>query len=39
MKLQIEAFNMEVYQTNITMKTRMDEARLSKHLLKLIEKI
>jgi LPPG:FO 2-phospho-L-lactate transferase len=39
MKLQIEAFNMQVYQTNITMKTRMDEVRLSKHLLKLIEKI
>ena len=39
MKLQIEAFNMQVYQTNIIMKTRMDEVRLSKYLLKLIEKI
>ncbi len=38
MKLQIEAFDMQVYETNITMKTRRDEVRLGKYLLKLIEK-
>ncbi len=38
MKLQIEALNMHVYETNITMKTRRDEVRLGKHILKLMEK-
>ena len=38
MKLQIEALNMHVYETNITMKTRRDEVRLGKDILKLVEK-
>jgi LPPG:FO 2-phospho-L-lactate transferase len=38
MKLQIEALDMQVYETNITMKTRRDEVRLGRHLLKLVER-
>jgi LPPG:FO 2-phospho-L-lactate transferase len=38
MKLQIEALNMQVYETNITMKTRRDEVKLGRRLLKLVEK-
>ncbi|MDQ3852867.1 MAG: 2-phospho-L-lactate transferase, partial [Thermoproteota archaeon] len=38
MKLQIEALDMQVYETNITMKTRRDEVRLGRRLLKLVEK-
>ncbi|MDP8888382.1 MAG: 2-phospho-L-lactate transferase [Thermoproteota archaeon] len=38
MKLQIEAFEMQVYETNITMKARRDEVRLGRYLLKLVEK-
>jgi LPPG:FO 2-phospho-L-lactate transferase len=38
MKLRIEALDMQVYETNITMKARRDEVRLGRHLLKLIEK-
>lgn len=38
MKLQIEALDMQVYETNITMKTRRDEVRLGKNLLKLVER-
>ena len=38
MKLQIEALDMQVYETDITMKTKRDEVSLSRHLLRLIEK-
>jgi LPPG:FO 2-phospho-L-lactate transferase len=38
MKLQIEALDMQVYETNITMKARRDEVRLGRYLLKLVEK-
>jgi LPPG:FO 2-phospho-L-lactate transferase len=38
-KSQIEALDMQVYETNITMNTRRDEVRLGRHLLKLIENI
>jgi LPPG:FO 2-phospho-L-lactate transferase len=38
MKPQIEALDMQVYETNITMKTRTDEVRLGRYLLKLVEK-
>jgi LPPG:FO 2-phospho-L-lactate transferase len=38
MKLQIEALDMQVYETKITMKTRTDEVRLGRYLLKLVEK-
>ena len=38
MKIQIEALDMQVYETNITMKTRRDEVRLGKNLLKLVER-
>ncbi len=38
MKLQIEALDMQVYETNVTMKARRDEIRLGRHLLKLVEK-
>jgi LPPG:FO 2-phospho-L-lactate transferase len=38
MKLQIEALDMQVYETNITMKARSDEVRLGRHILKLVEK-
>jgi LPPG:FO 2-phospho-L-lactate transferase len=38
MKLQIEALKMHVYETNIRMKTRRDEVRLGKYILKLMEK-
>ena len=38
MKLQIEALDMQVYETNITMKDRTDEVRLGRHILKLVEK-
>lgn len=38
MKLQIEALDMEVYETNITMKARTDEVRLGRQILKLVEK-
>jgi len=38
MKLQIEALDMKVYETNITMKTRRDEVRLGRRLLKLAER-
>jgi LPPG:FO 2-phospho-L-lactate transferase len=37
MKSQIESLDMEVYETNITMKARRDEVRLGRYLLKLIE--
>lgn len=39
MTLQIEAFDMQVYETNITMNTRRDEVTLGKYLSKLVEKI
>jgi LPPG:FO 2-phospho-L-lactate transferase len=38
MKSQIEALNMQVYETNITMKTKRDEVSLSRRLLRLVEK-
>jgi LPPG:FO 2-phospho-L-lactate transferase len=38
MKLQINALDMQVYETNITMKARTDEVRLGRHILKLVEK-
>ncbi len=38
MKLQIEALDMQVYETNITMNTRRHEVRLGRHLLKVVEK-
>ena len=38
MKSHIEALDMQVYETNITMKTRRDEVRLGKNLLKLVER-
>jgi LPPG:FO 2-phospho-L-lactate transferase len=38
MKSQIEALDMQVYETNITMKTKRDEVSLSKRLLRLVEK-
>jgi LPPG:FO 2-phospho-L-lactate transferase len=38
MKLRIEALDMEVYETNITMKIRRDEVRLGRYLLNLVEK-
>ena len=38
MKLNIEALNMQVYETNITMKSKRDEVNLSRRLLKLVEK-
>lgn len=38
MKLQIEALDMQVYETNITMKTKSDEVSLSRRLLRLVEK-
>jgi LPPG:FO 2-phospho-L-lactate transferase len=38
MKLQIEALDMQVYETNITMKTKRDEVSLSRRLLRLVEK-
>jgi len=38
MKLQIEALDMQVYETNITMKARTDEVRLGRHIVKLVEK-
>jgi LPPG:FO 2-phospho-L-lactate transferase len=38
MKLQIEALDMQVYETNITMKARTDEVRLGRQILKLVEK-
>jgi LPPG:FO 2-phospho-L-lactate transferase len=38
MKLQIEALDMQVHETNITMKARRHEIRLGRHLLKLVEK-
>ena len=38
MKLQIDALDMQVYETNITMKARTDEVRLGRHILKLVEK-
>lgn len=38
MKLQIEALDMEVYETNITMNARTDEVRLGRQILKLVEK-
>jgi LPPG:FO 2-phospho-L-lactate transferase len=37
MKSQIESLDIEVYETNIAMKTRRDEVRLGRYLLKLIE--
>jgi LPPG:FO 2-phospho-L-lactate transferase len=37
MKSQIGAHGMQVYEANITMKTRRDEVRLGRHLLKLVE--
>jgi LPPG:FO 2-phospho-L-lactate transferase len=37
MKSQIESLDIEVYETNITMKARRDEVRLGRYLLKLIE--
>jgi hypothetical protein len=38
MKLQIEALDMQVNETNITMKARSDEVRLGRYILKLAEK-
>ena len=38
MKLQIEALDMQVYETNIMMKARTDEVRLGRQILKLVEK-
>jgi LPPG:FO 2-phospho-L-lactate transferase len=38
MKLQIEGLDMQVYETNITMKARTDEVRLGRQILKLVEK-
>ena len=38
MKSQIEALDMRVYETNITMKTKRDEVSLSRRLLRLVEK-
>jgi LPPG:FO 2-phospho-L-lactate transferase len=38
MKSHIEALDMQVYETNITMKTKRDEVRLGKNLLKLVER-
>ncbi|HZB81094.1 MAG TPA: 2-phospho-L-lactate transferase [Nitrososphaera sp.] len=38
MKSKIKALDMEVYETNITMKVRKDEVRLGRYLLKLIER-
>jgi LPPG:FO 2-phospho-L-lactate transferase len=38
MKLQINALDMQVYETNIMMKARTDEVRLGRHILKLVEK-
>jgi len=38
MKLQIETLDMQVYETNITMKTKRDELSLSRRLLRLVEK-
>jgi 2-phospho-L-lactate transferase/gluconeogenesis factor (CofD/UPF0052 family) len=38
MKSQIEALDMQVYETNITMKTKRDEVSLSRRLLRLVEK-
>jgi LPPG:FO 2-phospho-L-lactate transferase len=37
MKSEIEALDMEVYETNIAMKARRDETRLGRYLLKLIK--
>jgi hypothetical protein len=37
MKSQIESLDMEVYETNITMKARRDEVRLGRQLLKVVE--
>jgi LPPG:FO 2-phospho-L-lactate transferase len=36
--LQIEALGMKVYETNITMKSKRDEVRLARDLLKIVEK-
>jgi LPPG:FO 2-phospho-L-lactate transferase len=38
MKSKIDALDMEVYETNITMKARKDEVRLGRYLLKLIKR-
>ncbi len=38
MKFQIEALDMQVYETNITMKTKRDEVNLSRRLLRLLDK-
>jgi hypothetical protein len=38
MKSQIEALDMRVYETNITMRTKRDEVSLSRRLLRLVEK-
>ncbi len=38
MKSQIERLNMQVYETNITMKARRDELRLGRFLMKMIGK-
>jgi LPPG:FO 2-phospho-L-lactate transferase len=38
MKSQIESLDMQVYETNITMKTKRDEVSLSRRLLRLVEK-
>jgi LPPG:FO 2-phospho-L-lactate transferase len=38
LKLQIEALDMQVYETNITMKTKRDEVSLSRRLLRLLDK-
>jgi LPPG:FO 2-phospho-L-lactate transferase len=34
----IEALNMRVYETNITMKSRLDEVKLARHILSMIKK-
>jgi LPPG:FO 2-phospho-L-lactate transferase len=38
MKSQIEALDMQVYESNITMRTKRDEVSLSRRLLRLVEK-
>jgi LPPG:FO 2-phospho-L-lactate transferase len=38
LKSQIQALDMQVYESNITMNARRDEIRVGRHLLKLVEK-
>lgn len=37
--VQIEAFGMQVYETNTTMRTKQEEVRLGRHILKIVKKI